>query len=122
MQLTLRHRIFLTLLPLLVLMAVLGTAGVLLLYRLGGGIGAILHDNYQSVLFMERLGEALERIDSAFTFALTGKEDMAIQQYAANWKAYHQWLAREQGNITEPGEDVLVEELTNLTKRYQTRG
>src|SRR5262249_10908842 len=61
MRLTLRSHILLTVLPLLLLMAVLGGAAVTLLYRLGGSIGTILRDNYDSVLFMERLNEALER-------------------------------------------------------------
>src|SRR5579859_5518575 len=74
MTLSLRQRMWLTLLPLLVLMAVLGGAGVVLLLRLGGSIGAILRENYDSVVYMERLKEDLERIDSSFTFALAGRE------------------------------------------------
>src|SRR5437870_428141 len=122
MRLTLRYRIFLTLLPLLVLMAVLGTAGVVLLYRLGGGIDAILHDNYRSVLYMERLGEALERIDSSFTFALAGREDKARKQYEPSWTAYRKWLQHEQANITEPGERDLVDHLIRATERYERQG
>ena len=37
-RITLRQRILLTLLPLLILLTVLGSAGVLLLHRLGGSI------------------------------------------------------------------------------------
>jgi signal transduction histidine kinase len=122
MTLTLRSRIFLTLLPLLVLLAVLGTAAVILLYRLGGGIGAILHDNYRSVLYMERLGEAVERIDSSFQFAIAGKEDRARKQFASQWQAYRKWLREEQNNITEPGEDVLVDRLTEATRHYDRQG
>jgi signal transduction histidine kinase len=123
MNLTLRLRIFLTLLPLLVLIVVLGTAGMILLSRLGGGIGAILHDNYRSVLFMERLNEALERIDSAFTFALVpGHEGKAREQYDASWTTYREWLGKEQGNITEPGEGPLVDRLTKVTGRYADLG
>jgi signal transduction histidine kinase len=122
MTLTLRARVFLTLLPLLVLIAVLGTAGVVLLYRLGGGIGAILHDNYRSVLYMERLGEAVERIDSSFTFALAGRDDLARPQYEREWRAYRKWLGEEANNITEPGEDALVARLTEATRRYDRLG
>ena len=77
MTLTLRQRIFLTLLPLVTLLAVLGGAGVVLLYRLGGRIDEILRENYDSVLYRERLGEALEQIDSSFPFALARREDKA---------------------------------------------
>src|SRR3954451_11265534 len=105
MRLTLRLRIILTLVPPLVLIAVLGVAGMVLLSRLGGRIGAILHNNYRSVLFMERLGEALERIDSSFTMALVGAEDeKARGQFEQNWEAYRDWLRQQQANVTEPGE------------------
>src|SRR5213592_4641286 len=98
MKLTLRARIFLTLLPLLALLAVLGGAGVVLLYRLGGSIDLILKENYASVIAMERLNEALERIDSSYQFALAGEEGKARQQSARNWKLYRDALQFEQSN------------------------
>jgi signal transduction histidine kinase len=119
---SLRSRIYLTLVPLLVLLAALGGAGVYLIHNLGGRIDAILHENYDSVLYMERLKEALERIDSSFTFALAGKEDKGQRQYAEQWPAYLKHLHDEQGNITVPGEAELVEKLASLTERYHRRG
>ncbi len=77
MQLTLRSRILLTLVPLFVLLAVLGGTGVVLLYRLGGSIDLILRENYASVIAMQRLNEHLERIDSSFQFALAGRAEKA---------------------------------------------
>ena len=49
MPLTLRRRIFLTLVPLVLLLAVLGSAGVVLLWRLGNNINNILRENYRSL-------------------------------------------------------------------------
>src|SRR4051812_46399553 len=99
MTLTLRQRIFLTLVPLLALIAVVGTAGIALLFRLGGSIDVILRENYDSVLYMERLGEAVERIDSSFQFALAGRQATAREQYDEHWKNFEHYLAKEQGNI-----------------------
>ena len=64
----LRSRILLTLLPLLALLAVVGGAAAVLLYRLGDSIDLILKENCVSVVAMERLNESLERIDSLFEF------------------------------------------------------
>src|SRR5207237_5351154 len=114
-----RHRIFLTLLPLLVLLAVLGTAGVVLLNRLGRSVDAILRENYDSVVAMQNLNEAVERLDSAFQFALAGVQDKARQQYAANWKPYDHNLHVEENNITLPGEQDLVDRLKALSARYR---
>jgi signal transduction histidine kinase len=122
MTLTLRHRILLTLLPLLVLLAVQGIAGVLLLSDLGGRIDLILRENYESVVAMERLNEALERIDSSFQFALAGRQDSAMHQYRDNWKAYEAALHTEEDNITLPGERELVERLVEETTAYRRQG
>src|SRR5438128_10818354 len=85
MTLPLRFRIVLTLVPLLVVLAILGGTAAVLLYHLGGRIDAILRENYDSVVYMERLNEALERIDSSFQFALVGEEKKAKQEYEKNW-------------------------------------
>jgi signal transduction histidine kinase/HAMP domain-containing protein len=121
MALSLRTRITLTLLPLLVLLALLGGAAMALLYHLGGRIDAILRENYESVVYMERLNEALERIDSSFQFAIA-LQDKAQQQYADNWNAYRKWLHGEEQNITEPGEAELVDRLQALTASYRQKG
>ena len=122
MTLTLRLRILLTIIPLLLLLAVVGGAGVLLLNRVSFRIDAILRENYRSVNYMERINESLERIDSSFNFALSGREDQARAQDAANWPAFEENLRLEHANITLPGERELVERLTLLTERYQRLG
>jgi signal transduction histidine kinase len=122
MILTLRHRILLTLLPWLALLAGVGGAAVGLLHQLGGSIDAILRENYASVIYMERLKECLERIDSSFTFALAGQEQKAREQYQQQWPQYLANLRSEQGNITVAGEGTLVDRLTELTKRYHQQG
>jgi two-component system, NtrC family, sensor histidine kinase KinB len=123
MTFSLRTRVLVTLLPLLLLLIVIGVAAMLLLYRLGGRIDAILRENYDSVLAMERLNEALERIDSSFQFALAGQEEKAHQQYAPSWELYHESLRKEQNNITIlPREQELVNQLVRLTKSYREQG
>src|SRR5262245_49866799 len=122
MTLSLRRRILLTLVPLLLIPAALGTAGAVLLSQLGGRASAILRENYDSVRAMFRLNEALERIDSAFTFALSGHEEEARRQYRDNWSAYDEHLRVEQQNITLPDEGELVDRLTGLTRRYRELG
>ena len=59
-MISLRQRIMITLLPLFVLMAIVGGYGATLIYRIGGRIDEILRENYNSVLYMERVKEALE--------------------------------------------------------------
>jgi signal transduction histidine kinase len=117
----LRGRVFSTLTPLLLLLAVLGIAGSILLDRLSECIYVILRD-YRSVIYMERLNEALERIDSSFQFSLARRPDKASQRYEPNWKIYEENLLREKANITVPGESELVERLSELTQAYRQQG
>jgi PAS domain S-box-containing protein len=123
MALSLRRRILLTLTPLLILLAVIGGAGAVLLLHLGNRIDEILRENYASVRAMEQLNEALERIDSSFQFALAGEEKKAKKQFDDNWPSYDDQLDIEKRNITIlPEEQTLVDELEKLTADYRTNG
>src|SRR5262249_5201170 len=83
----------------------------------------ILRENYDSVKAMERLNEALERIDSSFQFALSGREADARSGYEANWKMFEDHLRAEQKNITiYPQEPELVRRLEEQRSRYRQRG
>jgi signal transduction histidine kinase len=118
---TLRRRMLLTLAPFVCLLAVVGGTGIFLLRYVGDRIDRILKENYISVVAMVGLNEALERIDSSFQFALAGRED-ARAAYQEYWNEYRMHLRTEQANITEPGEQELVDELQRLTDEYRARG
>src|SRR3954452_10454450 len=122
MKLSLRWHIVLTLAPLLLLLIVLGGAGAILLLRLGGRIDAILRENYRSVIYMERLNEALERIDSSFHIALAGREQDARSQFREQWLLFDVNLNGERNNSTFAGEGGVVGPLPALDKEYRSRG
>jgi two-component system, NtrC family, sensor histidine kinase KinB len=122
MRLSLRWHVFLTLVPLLLLLIVLGSAGAALLQRLGGRIDAILRENYRSVIYMERLNEAIERVDSSFHIALAGREEDARKQYEEHWALFQENLEGEKQNITLPGEGDLVQQLAQLGEEFRRQG
>ena len=117
-----RRRIIMALLPLLVLLAIVGGTATVLIYRLGTRIDVILRENYDSVIFMRDLNEALERIDSSFQFTLAGRETDAQKQYRDNWKEFDKKLNQEQNNITLPDEAELVDTLSKLSQQYRQQG
>ena len=108
---TFRRRILIAMVPLFVLLVALGMTGTYLIAHLGDQVGNILRENYDSVIFMRDLNEALERIDSSFQFALVGREEQSFEQYQENWKKYQECLDSEQHNITLPGEKELDDQL-----------
>ena len=81
-------------LPLFALLVALGGTGAVLIYHLGHQIDQILRENYDSVIYMRDLNEALERIDSSFQFALAGREGQSHQQYQDEWKSSRRASAR----------------------------
>ncbi len=120
---TLRQRLLLPLAPSLVLLAILGGTGIVLLDRVSKRIDLILRENYDSIVAMAGLNEALERIDSSFTFALLGGEQKARESHAHSWKEYEKYLEDEGNNITIlPRERELFEELVELTTAYRQAG
>lgn len=121
MKLTLQRRLMLSFLPILALIGVLGIAGRILLDRLGNAGQAILRENYDSVVAMVDLNEALERIDSSFQFGIHGQED-AHDIYEKHWALYGKHLDRERRNITLPGEKELVRKIDDLTALYREEG
>jgi two-component system, NtrC family, sensor histidine kinase KinB len=119
---TFRRRILVAMVPLFALLVMLGATGIYLIYDLGNRIDEILRENYDSVVYMRDLNEALGRIDSSFQFALAGREKTSSDQYESNWKQFLGGLSKEQNNITLPGERELVEKLTDLSNRYRILG
>jgi two-component system, NtrC family, sensor histidine kinase KinB len=119
---TFRQRIILATAPLVILLLVVGGTATAIIYRLGTRIDEILRENYDSVIYMRDLNEALERIDSSFQFALAGREDDAFRQYQDNWKSFDSNLTKEQNNVTVAGEGELADSLTQLTRRYRDQG
>ncbi len=119
---TFRRRILAAMLPLFVLLAALGGTGAILIYDLGQQTDKILRDNYDSVVYMRELSEAVEGIDSTFQFVLSGREKQSRQQYEDNWKIFDAALAKERGNVSLPGEQECVDRLGRLGQAYRRRG
>lgn len=122
MNMTFRRRILVALIPLFALLIMLGVTGVVLIYHLGHQVDQILRENYDSVIYMRDLNEALERIDSSFQFALIGRQDKSYQQYRENWERYQDSIDRERHNVTLPGEQELADELAQLSAEYRRQG
>ena len=122
MKTSLQLRLILSFLPILVLIGVLGISGRLLLDRLGNAGDKILRENYDSVVAMVGLNEALERIDSSFQFGVHNRQD-AQKIYESQWPRYDAHLSDERRNITIfPKERDLVARLDELTPLYRAEG
>jgi len=115
---TLRSRLLVGIAPLLAIMVALGVWATVMFARLGGNIDIILRENYRSVLAAQNMKDALERMDSAALFAIGGRDDRALAQYAEFRPAFDKNLAVERNNITLPGEQEMADKLTTLSRDY----
>src|SRR6516165_11420888 len=100
---TLRMKLTLGFLPLLAIVIGLGLWAIVMFYGLGGNIDVILRENYRSVLAVDRMKEALERMDSAAMFAVSGRAQLASDQFARSKEQFDRQLTVEQHNITVVG-------------------
>ena len=115
---TLRTKLLIGVAPLVVIMVALGLWAIVMFSRLGNNIDKILKENYRSVLAAEGMKESIERVDSAYLFAIGGEENRARSQYAENRKNFETHLQIELSNITLPGEREAAEALRDLQTRY----
>jgi two-component system, NtrC family, sensor histidine kinase KinB len=115
-----KRRIFLGLLPIIVLFVGVGLYAVWLFTRLGGSIDTILRENYQSVLAGQQMKESAERMDSGLSFALAGEEKRGHDLFDLNAPIFHDSLVKELNNITLPGEGELAAKIKESEHRYQS--
>src|ERR1700737_697203 len=114
-----KRRIFLGLLPIIVLFVGVGFYAVWLFSRLGGSIDTILRENYQSVLAGQEMKESAERMDSGLSFALSGEEKRGRDLFDENFPLFQQNLKNELNNITIPGEGEAANKIKEDEDRYQ---
>ncbi len=119
---SLRRRVLLTLLPLLLVVIGLGAVGTVLLWHVGALTDRILRQNYPNVAAMERLDDGLERIDASFDDAMRGGTALAEARYRDGWAAYDDSLRAELRNLSQPGEAAIAARLSALTQRYRRQG
>ncbi len=115
---TLRTKFLLGVAPLLAITIGLGLWATVMFIRLGGNIDVILRENYRSVLAAQRMKEALERMDSALLFVVSGQEQRGVEQFHEYQAVLEKNLRFEEGNITLPHERQLADELKALFSRY----
>src|SRR6266404_1102668 len=100
--------------------AIMGLGGwsALRIRDMGGVSRRIIADNYDSVIAAQNMIESLERQDSATLFALLGQRDRALQQLKEHRARFDDALEKESRNITEFGEQSLVDAIRRDRDRY----
>ena len=107
--------------PMALALAIVGVFSVVVVSYLGTHSQTILKDNYRSVLAAQRMKEAIERMDSAALFLVTGQYQKGVEQAAKNRPVFEAELKVQEGNITEHGEKEFTEGLRAAWTDYQAK-
>ncbi|HSE36711.1 MAG TPA: ATP-binding protein [Blastocatellia bacterium] len=87
--------------------------------RLGRAVDVILVNNYKSITAAENMKEALERMDSSAMFYVASHTGKARQQFADNEARFAEEFKIAASNITEAGEDVIIEDIRARSMAYK---
>jgi len=115
---SLRVRLIGAFVGMLAALAGLGAWSAWRLSDMGTVSNRIIADNYDSVVAAQQMTESLERQDSALLFALLGERDRAERQLLDHRQQFAKALAVAAGNITEPGEQEVVDSIRRQEEHY----
>jgi hypothetical protein len=110
---SLKGKISLVYLSLVIISSLVGVTSVVNLFKLSGSIEGLMTANYKSISAVNNMLEAIERQDSAILIYMNMDRQKGLDMFSQNNTAFTQWFDVESNNITEVGENELVKN-TNL--------
>lgn len=116
---TLKGKISLIYLCLVLLTAIVGFASVLNLYGLSKAIDGLLTHNYKSIDAAFRMNEAIERQDGAILRYISVDREKGMDLFLQNTDEFNKWYNIEDNNITEKGERVHIDNINTYFAQYQ---
>ncbi len=108
---TLKGKITLVYICLVIMIAVIGSASVLNLYRLSKSIDGLMVDNYKSINAISYMLEAFERQDSAALIYINVDIEKGIGLFTQNSNEFMKQYVAASNNITESGEKELLDDV-----------
>lgn len=113
---TIKSKLIAIFLLIFIVIAAISIFAIINFNTLQNSINNILKSNFDSVLYAQNMAIAIERQDSAeLAMMFEENENNSKKIYFDNQNGFINWLEKAKGNITEPGEDIIV---NNLGKYY----
>ncbi|MBI5493925.1 MAG: HAMP domain-containing protein [Deltaproteobacteria bacterium] len=114
----LRAKLRLALVPLVATTAFTGIFSFATVSSLATRAEAILKDNQRSILAVQKMQDAVARVDGAMMDALLGRAAVGVPAARDHLERLERELRIQEGNITEPGEDLVTRELRAAATLY----
>jgi len=115
---TLKSKVTLVYIGLVLLIVLVATVGLSNLYRLEIAVDNLMVDNYKSISAANNMLSAIERQDSAILIYISVNKEKGVTIYSENNATFLKWYYIETNNITEQGEDRLVDKLGDAYMAY----
>src|SRR5450756_2777110 len=115
---TLKGKISFIYLCLVILIGIVGAMSFFNLFRLSQSIDGLMTQNYKSINAVTNTMEAIERQDSAVLIYMNIDRQKGIDLFSENNASFLQWYSVEQGNITEQGEQEIVDNIKTYYMEY----
>lgn len=115
---TLKGKISLVYLGLVLLIAVVGITAFICLFNLGKSIEGLMIANYKSINAANNMMEAIERQDSAVLTYISIDSQKGKDTFADYNEEFLKWFNIEANNVTEKGETELVDRIKGSYNGY----
>lgn len=113
---TLKGKISLIYISLVVLIALVGFTGFLNLFRLEKAVDSLMTNNYKSINAAAQMTEAIERQDGAVLINISVDSGKGMEAFMGDHANFIEWYQIEVNNVTELGEKKLTE---NIGRQYE---
>lgn len=115
---TLKGKISVLFLSLVLLIAVVGITASINLFNLSGAIDGLMIANYRSINAASKMTEAIERQDSAVLIYINVDTKKGKELFTVNNEEFLKWYEVDANNVTEKGERELVKSLKGSYTNY----
>jgi PAS domain S-box-containing protein len=115
---TLKGKISLVYLSLVILIAIVGTTASINLFNLSRSINGLMSANYKSIHAAASMVEAIERQDSAVLIYINADKQKGKDLFTDNNEEFLKWYNVSANNITEKGEKELVGTIGDSYNHY----
>jgi PAS domain S-box-containing protein len=115
---TLKGKISLIYISLVVLIALVGFTGFFNLFRLEKAVDSLMTNNYKSINAAAKMTEAIERQDGAVLMSISVDSGKGMEAFMDDHANFIQWYQVEFNNVTELGEKKLTESIGQQYEKY----
>jgi PAS domain S-box-containing protein len=115
---SLKGKISLVYLSLVLLIAAVGVTSVFNLYKLGKSINGLMINNYKSISAVNKMVEALEEQNSSILKYIYSNRQEGIKEFHYCSSMFYKWFNIEYNNVTEIGEREYNDKINDYYIQY----